>query len=164
MHNKDWISKVQELANSESPMEAFQLFMQHKDEAVDLLFGEKSSDMAQSVDSGSFFEQDTREIAQLVARWSAYAAPLDADVLSLTVDVSRPGETPLIIARTEEGDVVLFDTDEASRANEEHLEDCRHVEASWCDWQGRGDFLPLFCGALAEALTRFGLPEPRFIR
>ena len=69
-----------------------------------------------------------------------------------------------ITARTESGEVFLFDVNEAFRANEAHLEDCRHVEASWGDWQDEASFLPLFCEALTEALTQKGLPAPEFIR
>lgn len=164
MSSKDWINRVQELANGETPMEALSLFMQHRDEAVDLFFGENACVSAPTTDSDSLFEQDTREIAQLVARWSAFASPLDEDILSITVDVSRPGEPVQVTARTEGGEVILFDTDEASCANEAHLEDCRHVEASWFDWQDRKGFLPLFCETLTAALSAYGLPAPRFIR
>lgn len=164
MSNKDWIYKVQELAKGEDPTEAFSLFMQHKDEAVDLFFGENACASTAAIGGGSLFERDTRKVAQIVARWSIYALPLDEDVLSITVDVSQDGEPPLVTARTQGGEVFLFDVNEASRANEDHLEDCRHVEASWCDRQDDERFLPLFCEALTAALTEKGLPAPEYIR
>lgn len=164
MSDKDWIRKAQELAKSETPMEAFRLFMQHKDEAVNLFFGEKACASTEAAGNGCLFERDTREVAQIVAKWSICALPLDEDVLSITVDVSQSGEPPLVTARTEGGEVILFDVNEASRANEDHLEDCRHVEASWCDWQDDERFLPLFCETLTAVLTEKGLPTPEYIR
>ena len=111
----------------------------------------------------SLYMRDVREIAAIVAKWSVYALPLTEDVLEITVDMSQWGETPLVTARTEGGEVVLFDTTEASRANEDHLEDCRHVEASWGDWQDVQGFFDLFCEALTAALTAKGLPAPHYI-
>ena len=112
----------------------------------------------------NLYLQDVREIAQIVAKWSVYALSLTEDVLEITVDVSQWGETPPVTARTEGGEVVLFDTNEASRANEDHLEDCRHVEASWGDWQDEPGFFDLFCDALTEELTAKGLPAPVYLR
>ena len=163
MSDKDWLRKVQELAQGADSAEALALFMQHKQAATDLFFGEKAC-ASTAAAGGDLFGRDTREIAQIVAKWSAWAAPLDEDVLSITVDVSCPGEPAQVTARTENGAVLLFDVNEASRANEDHLEACRHVEASWADWQGRERFIPLFCDALTAALTAYGLPAPQFIR
>lgn len=113
----------------------------------------------------NLYLQDVRVIAQIVAKWSVYALPLTEDVLEITVDISQWGETPLVTARTEDGgEVILFDTTEASRANEAHLEDCRHVEASWGDWQDEPGFFDLFCDALTAELTAKGLPAPLYIR
>lgn len=165
MNKQDWMKALQRMAQGERMVDALGLFEQHKDEAVDMLFGEKACAATAAAASGdSLFDRDTREIAQLVAKWSIYALPLDEEVLGITVDVSQPDQTPLVIARTEGGEVFLFDVNEASRANEDHLEDCRHVEASWSDWQDRPEFLPLFCEALAAALTAQGLPAPEYIR
>lgn len=164
MSDKDWIRKIQELAKGEKPVEAFNLFMQHKDEAVDLFFGEKACASTEALGGDSLFERDTREIAQIVAKWSIYALPLDEDVLSITADMSQYGEPPLVTAQTESGEVFLFDVNEASRANEVHLEDCRHVEASWGAWQDDERFLPLFCEALTAVFTEKGLPAPAYIR
>lgn len=161
--NRDWLEEVQRLARTGDP-QALALFARHRDEAVELLFGEKAAAGEESLPAGGLFEQDTREIAQIVAKWSAYAAPLDEDVLSVTVDVARLCEPPLVTARTEGGEVLLFDVDEGSRANEEHLEDCRHVEASWADWQDEPGFIGLFCDALTAAMTIRGLPAPEYIR
>ena len=164
MNKQDWMKALQRMAQGERMVDALELFEQHKDEAVDMLFGEKVCTATAAAASGdSLFERDTREIAQLVAKWSIYALPLDEEVLGITVDVSQPDQTPLVIARTEGGEVFLFDVNEASRANEDLLEDCRHVEASWSDWQDRPEFLPLFCEALAAALTAQGLPAPEYI-
>jgi len=165
MNKKDWMKALQRTAQGERMVDALGLFEQHKDEAVDMLFGEKACAATAAAASGdSLFEQDTHEIAQLVAKWSIYALPLDEDVLGITVDVSQHCEPPLVTARTKGGEVFLFDVNEASRANEDHLEDCRHVEASWGDWQDRENFLPLFCDALTAALTEKGLPAPEYIR
>ena len=113
----------------------------------------------------NLYLQDVRVIAQIVAKWSVYALPLTEDVLEITVDISQWGETPLVTARTEDGgEVILFDTTEASRANEAHLEDCRHVEASWGDWQDEPGFFDLFCDALTAELTAKGLPAPEYLR
>ena len=171
MNKQDWLTALQKMARGERMVEALKLFDQHKDEAVDMLFGEQAcASSEQLCASGkasagdSLFERDTREIAQLVAKWSIYALPLTEDVLEITVDVSQQGEPPLVTARVESGEVFLFDVNEASRANEAHLEDCRHVEASWGDWQDHPDFLPLFCRELTAALTAQGLPEPAYLR
>ncbi len=164
MNDKHWLRKTQELAKSENPMEALTLLMENKDKAVDLFFGETACAATESSGSNSLFERDTHEIAQIVAKWSIYALPLDEDVLSITADISQPGEPPLLTAQTESGEVFLFNVNEASRANEAHLEDCRHVEASWADWQNDDRFLPLFCRALTAALTEKGLPAPEYIR
>ena len=112
----------------------------------------------------SLYMRDVREIAQIVAKWSAYALPLTEDVTDITVDISQWGETPLVTARVEGGEVILFDTTEASRANEAHLEDCRHVEASWGDGQDEPGFYDLFCDALTAELTAKGLPAPHYLR
>lgn len=111
----------------------------------------------------NLYMRDVREVAAVVAKWSVYALPLTENVLEITVDVSQWGETPLVMARTEDGEAVLFDTTEASRANEEHLEDCRHVEASWGDWQDKPGFFDLFCEALTAEFTAKGLPVPCYI-
>lgn len=164
MTDKDWIRQAQELARGADPREALRVFLQHQDEALEMFFGE-SACAASASSPDDLFERDTREVAQIVAKWSAYAAPLDEDVTRITVDVSQPGETPLVTADTEGGGTVtLFDVLDASRANEAHLEDCRHVEASWGDWQDDERFLPLFCQTLTDALTQMGLPAPDFIR
>lgn len=112
----------------------------------------------------NLYMRDVREIAEIVAKWSVYALPLTEDVLEITVDISQWGETPLVTARTEGGEVILFDTTEVSRANEAHLEDCRHVEASWGDWQDVPGFFDLFCDALTAELTARGLHAPHYIR
>nr|MBR4280866.1 hypothetical protein [Clostridia bacterium] len=112
----------------------------------------------------SLYLRDVREIAAIVAKWSVYALPLTEDLLDITVDISQWGETPLVTARVEGGEVILFDTTEASRANEDHLEDCRHVEASWGDWQDEPGFFDLFCENLTAELTAKGLPVPEYIR
>ena len=112
----------------------------------------------------NLYLQDVRVIAQIVAKWSVYALPLTEDVLEITVDISQWGEPPRVTARTEGGEVLLFDTREAARANEAHLEDCRHVEASWGDWQDVPGFFSLFCDALTAELTAKGLPVPLYIR
>ena len=164
MNNKDWIRKTQELAQGANPMEALNLLMQHKDEAVDLFFGEKACASTEPLSGDGLFVRDTREIAQIVAKWSIYALPLDEDVLSITADISQYGEPPLVTAQTESGEVFLFDVNETSRANEAHLEDCRHVEASWGDWQDDERFLPLFCEALTTVFTEKGLPAPEYVR
>ena len=114
------------------------------------------------MDEGLYM-RDIREIAAIVAKWSAYALPPTEDVLEITADMSQWGETPLVTARTAGGEVTLFDTTEASRANEVHLEDCRHVEASWGDWQDEPGFAGLFCDALTAELTAKGLPAPHYI-
>ena len=162
MDKKDWIRQLQQLAQDGATEEALTLFRQHQAEAVDMFFGKAAC--TADIQPDSLFERDVREIAQIVARWSIYALPLEEDVLAITVDMSQPGEPPLVTARTEGGEAFLFDVNEASHANEAHLEDCRHVEASWGDWQDEASFLPLFCEALTEALTQKGLPTPEFIR
>lgn len=162
---------LQKMAQGERMVDALRLFEQHKDEAVDMLFGEKARTSSEktcasrkNATGNSLFERDTREIAQLVAKWSIYALPLDEDVLGILVDVSQPDQAPLVIARTEGGEVFLFDVTEGSRINADHKEACMHVEASWADWQDRPEFVPLFCEELTTALTKQGLPEPTFIR
>ena len=165
MTKQDWMKALQRMAQGERMVDALRLFEQHKDEAVDMFFGEKAcAATAAAVSGDSLFVRDTREIAQLVAKWSIYALPLDEDVLGITVDVSQPDQTPLVIARTEGGEVFLFDVTEGSRANPEHKEACMHVEASWADWQDRLEFIPLFCEELTAAMTKQGLPEPEYIR
>ena len=164
MNKQDWIKALQKMAQGERMVDALRLFEQHKDEAVDMFFGEKACAATAFTASGdSLFERDTREIAQLVAKWSIYALPLDEDVLGILVDVSQPDQAPLVIARTEGGEVFLFDVTEGSRINADHKEACMHVEASWADWQDRPEFIPLFCEELTAALTKQGLPEPDFI-
>lgn len=164
MSSKDWLHQAQGLANDKNPMEAFRILMKHQDEAVGMLFGEEACAATEALTGSSLYERDTREIARIVAQWSIYALPLDEDVLSISVDMSRCDEPPLVTAVTESGEVFLFDTNEASRTNEEHLEDCRHVEASWADWQDRPGFIDLFCTELTAALTAKGLPAPHYIR
>ena len=164
MSDKDWIRKAQALAKAGNSMEAFNLIMQHKEEAAELFFGQSACASTAVGSDSSLFERDTREVAQTVAKWSIFALPPDEEVLNITVDISQYGEPPLVTARTESGEVFLFDVNEASRANEAHLEDCRHVEASWADWQDDERFLPLFCETLTAALTAKGLPAPEYIR
>lgn len=161
---------LQKMAQGERMVDALRLFEQHKDEAVDMFFGEKACASSEKVcvsgksaPGDSLFERDTREIAQLVAKWSIYALPLDETVVGITVDMSQPDEPPLVTARTEGGEVFLFDVTEGSRINADHKEACMHVEASWADWQDRPEFIPLFCEELTAALTKQGLPEPEYI-
>ena len=88
------------MAQGERMVDALRLFEQHKDEAVDMFFGERACAVTAAAASGdSLFVRDTREIAQLVAKWSIYALPLDEKVLSITVDVSQPDQPPIVIAR-----------------------------------------------------------------
>lgn len=157
---------LQKMAKGERMVDALRLFEKHKDEAVDMLFGEKAC-AATSVAAASeegLFVRDIREIAKLVAKWSAYAVPQGEAVLGIEVDMSQPDQVPLVTARTEGGEVFLFDVTEGSRVNADHKEACMHVEASWADWQDEPDFIPLFCSELTAALTKLGLPAPEYIR
>lgn len=163
MDQKDWIKKVQQLAQGENPLKALELFMQHKEEALDMFFGEKACAATTAATGDSLFARDTREIAKLVAKWSAYALPKDEAVLGIEVDMSQPDQAPLVTARTEGGEIFLFDVTEGSRVNADHKEACMHVEASWADWQDEPDFVPLFCSELTAALTKLGLPVPAYI-
>lgn len=163
MDDKNWMDEARRLAQAGDPA-ALALFLQHNIEAVKQLLGERAAAAAHASVPGDLMERDTREIAQIVAKWTMHALPADENVLSITVDVSQWGETPLVTVQTAGGEVIAFDTNEASRANEAHLEDCRHVEASWADWQDEPGFIGLFCNALSAALTAQELPEPEFIR
>ena len=165
MNKQDWMKALQKMAQGERMADALSLFEQHKDEAVDMLFGEKACAATAAAASGDcLFARDTREIAQLVAKWSARALPRGEAVLGIEVDMSQPDQAPLVTARTEGGEVFLFDVTEGSRINADHKEACMHVEASWADWQDRPEFIPLFCEELTAALTKQGLPEPEYIR